>query len=406
MGNVLVTDGRQRSTLALVRSLGKKGIKVIVSEDELPCLSSRSKYCHRAFKYPSPIFRPSEFIGNLVTELQRGKYDLLVPMTDISSYCITQHKKKLSTFTKIPMVDWGVFNRASDKGEVVSLCQKLGLPVPKTYFVERMDEIINIASGLSYPVIIKPRRSKYFTQYGWVSTSVDYAHSLDEIIGKLKNFDPSLPLPLIQERIQGPGIGAFFLFDHGEEKACFFHKRIREKPPSGGVSVLRESIPVHPMMKEFSVRLLKALNWHGVAMVEFKLDEKDNLPKIMEINARFWGSLQLAIDSGVDFPSLLYQMETGGACDPVTDYKAGIKTRWLLGDLDHLLIRLFKSDKNLNLRGGLPGKLVTLKEFFKFWQPNTKYEVIDRDDFGPAVYEMKEYVKNAIKGIVQKLFID
>jgi hypothetical protein len=110
-------------------------------------------------------------------------------------------------------------------------------------------------------------------------------------------------------------------------------------------------------------------------------------------------------DSGVDFPSLLYRMETEGVIDPVTDYKAGIKSRWLLGDLDHLLIRLFKTDRNLNLRGGLPGRLVTLKEFFKFWQPNTKYEVNDRDDFGPAVYEMKEYVKDAMKSIVQKLFI-
>lgn len=403
MGNVLVTDGRQRSTLALVRSLGKKGINITVGEDELPCLASKSKYCRYAFKYPSPIFHPYDFIESLMVELQREKYDLLIPMTDITSCLIAEHKKKLSAFTKIPMVDWEIFNRASDKGEVISLSQKLSLPVPKTYFVRQIDEIIKMAPDFSYPVIIKPRRSKYLIQSGWVNTSVDYAYSLDEITGKLRSFDPFLPLPLIQERIQGPGSGAFFLFNHGEEKAFFFHKRLREKPPSGGVSVLRESIPVHPKMKEYAVRLLKALNWHGVAMVEFKLDEKDNLPKIMEINARFWGSLQLAIDSGVNFPYLLYRMETEGVIDPVTEYKTGIKTRWLMGDLDHLLSRVFKSDKKLNLPKGFPSRLTTLREFLKFSQDNMNYEILIRDDLGPAYFEIKEYVRDIVKSLTSKL---
>ena len=98
--------------------------------------------------------------------------------------------------------------------------------------------------------------------------------------------------------------------------AWFAHRRIREKPPSGGVSVLCESVAVDPMLKEYAERLLRAAEYRGVAMVEFRIGT-DGRPYLMEVNARFWGSLQLAIDCGVDFPWLYYQMLMGEKVEPV-----------------------------------------------------------------------------------------
>jgi len=97
------------------------------------------------------------------------------------------------------------------------------------------------------------------------------------LVAKYEKSHSLIPLPLIQERILGPGCGVFVLLSNSEVRALFGHRRLREKPPSGGVSVLRESVLLNPMMKEYALRLLKRLNWHGVAMVEFKCDSRDNI---------------------------------------------------------------------------------------------------------------------------------
>ncbi|MCD6162704.1 MAG: ATP-grasp domain-containing protein [candidate division Zixibacteria bacterium] len=403
MRRILAADGHQRSTLALVRSLGKKGIAVSVAEDRHPCLASKSKYCRSRVIYASPEENPLKFIEDIKNELKNNDYDMLIPMTDITCFLANEHAEELSQYTHISMPPPEIYKKAQDKGEVIKLCKSLDVPTPATYFIENLDDAKKLAKSLKYPVVVKPRLSKTLTSNGWVHGSISYAHTETDLIQTCKNWDSSLPLPLIQERIEGPGGGAFLLCKDGEPLAVFFHRRIREKPPSGGVSVLRESVPVDKAMKEYSLKILKALNWQGAAMVEFKLDRRDNLPKIMEINARFWGSLQLGIDAGVDFPYLLYRSVMGEDVQPILDYKAGIKTRWLIGDIDHLLIRLFKSDKNLNLPDGFPGKLAVLKEFFRFFQSGMKYEILNRDDLKPALYELYEYLKNIIKGILGKL---
>jgi len=390
-GKILVLDGRQRSTLAVVRSLGKMGIEVTVGEDKIPCLASRSRYAARAIKYTSPVTDPSGFIDDIAAELNSGDYDMLLPMTDVTMYLAINEFDNLSRLTRLPVAGKEAYLKAIDKGETIRLSQELGIPVPKTYFLEQAGDLRDIGAELDYPVVIKPRQSKYLTSEGWISSGVDYAYSPDELTEKIKRYKNHPAMPLIQERLSGPGVGAFLLFNRGEEKAVFFHRRIREKPPSGGVSVLRESIIPDPVIRDYSVRLLKALNWHGVAMVEFKIDDRDNTPRIMEINARFWGSLQLAIDSGVDFPRMLYQIISAGDVEPVFDYKIGVKSRWLMGDLDHLLMRLFKSDSRLKLPPGHPGRLATLFGFLKFISPGMKYEILKPGDPGPFLEELKEW---------------
>lgn len=393
MTKVLLTDGRQRSTLAVTRSLGRAGVRVTVGEDSFPCLAGESKYCADQFLYPSPAKSPDDFVTALHDYLKAHQCDIIIPMTDITAFLLARHRDELSAYCRIPIVDWETFRLSTEKGELVALCEKIGVPVPKTRFFDTLEQVTDGAKSLHYPVVVKPRRSRFLTPAGWVNTSVGYARSPEELINRMKANPPGLPLPLVQERISGPGEGVFLLFNHGEERAIFFHRRIREKPPSGGVSVLRESIPVDPVMHQHAVRLLKALNWHGVAMVEFKIDRKDRTPFVMEINPRFWGSLQLAIDAGVDFPRLLHDMTINGDVSPVTDYKHGIRSRWLAGDLDHLLIRLLKARKKLNLPPDAPGRLKTLLDFLTPGGRQTRLEIEAGDDMGPARFEWKEYLR-------------
>ena len=192
---------------------------------------------------------------------------------------------------------------------------------------------------------------------------------------------------LLQERIHGPGIGVFTCYQNGKMVALFGHRRLREKPPSGGVSVLRESVPVSPQTRAYTTKLLDHLKWHGVAMVEFKMDDRDGVPKLMEINGRFWGSLQLAIDAGVDFPEILLRIAKGETIEPVFSFKEGVKSRWLWGDTDSLLMLLFKNRTSLHLPEGYPGRIRATADFLRFFGKDLHYEVESLGDLRPALHE-------------------
>jgi hypothetical protein len=152
-------------------------------------------------------------------------------------------------------------------------------------------------------------------------------------------------------------------------------------------------------MKTYAARLLEALDWHGVAEVEFKLDPRDNVPKFMEINGRFWGSLELAIEAGVDFPYLLYRLITEGDVKPVFQYKAGVRRRWLEGDIIHLSNVL----KNVNLHSNLPypDKLKTIVDFLKIYDKRTGFDCLYWDDLMPF---LSLFLWGDIPGIVSRRF--
>jgi predicted ATP-grasp superfamily ATP-dependent carboligase len=138
---------------------------------------------------------------------------------------------------------------------------------------------------------------------------------------------------MLQEFVPGSGLGVFLLLDmQGRTCAEFAHRRIRDIRPTGSGSVLRESVPVDGRLRELAVALLRKMEWWGVAMVEFRTDERTGGVVLMEVNGRFWGSLQLALDAGVNFPAILIDV-AGGQSPTPPPFHAGVKVRWWLGDL-------------------------------------------------------------------------
>jgi len=328
---VLITDGDTQHAIAVVRSLGRRGIEVTsASHRGFMALSFYSKYCSKRIRYPSPSNK-SEFIEFMVNTVKNEHYDVLLPLRSMTIPVISEYKEKFLPYTAVPVADYESMKIASDKKESLKLAQKLNVPVPQTIFPKDIKEIQDKAGSFTYPVVVK-------ASFGAGSRGVWYINSAEELVNlfKRKKFDDT---PMIQEYIPGEGYGFFALFNHGEPRAIFMHHRLREYPITGGPSVLCESI-YDDKLKELGLRVLKALNWHGVAMVEFKHDKRDNLYKLMEINPKFWGSLPLAIVSGVDFPYLTCKMAVEGDIEPVFSYKIGVKFRWLFPlDVLHLMAK-------------------------------------------------------------------
>ena len=397
---ILLTDGNQRSTLAATRSLGKVGYKVIVGEECFPNLSGVSKYCSDYFVYPSPYKNEQKYFKKIVNVIEEESIDLVIPTTDISSAILTQNKNKMPVSVKIAVPDQETFWAASDKNTLHHLAEGINIPTPTLYYIEDRKNLDEIQDKIEFPCILKPSRSSVYINQKWLKSSVIMVRDRTEFRDVVRNNEVYKKPFMIQKVVKGEGFGVFALCDKGSIKAMFAHRRIREKPPWGGVSVLRESVPVNPQIRKYATELLSTLNWHGIAMVEFKQDAVCNKYYLMEINARLWGSLQLAIDAGVDFPVLLTKLYSGEEVPSNQEYRYGIRSRWLLGDIDHLLARLFKP---LKTNGSVEPLWRFLLDFIKIRQKGMFYEIESLDDPRPSIYEIKMYIQYLSSNIYRRI---
>jgi len=397
---VFVTDGDQRPALSIVRALGRRGVTVIVGDERRSSLAASSRYCSRYVRYPSPYRDRRGFLHFLRSFVQRERIDVLLPVTDVTTHAVCSDRAPLSRYCRLAVPSLQAFELVTDKARLIEHAKRCGVPVPQTHVVEGRAELAHIIDRISYPAVVKPIRSRLETSAGWVLGTAQYADSREELE---RVFDAHAYLSshpaLIQERIVGPGVGMFALFDRGKIVAEFSHRRLREKPPAGGASVLSESRPVDPRLREHAIRLLGSIGWHGVAMMEYKQDRRTGDCVLMEVNGRFWGSLELAVAAGVDFPSLTVELAEGVRPAAPPPYAAGVLNRWLLGDVDHLLLRLFRSADALNLPHGAPSTLRSVADFLKIVRPRLHYEVISVSDWRPFVTELRQYAHGMVTAL-------
>jgi len=396
---VIILDGNDRSALAATRSLGAKGIKVIIGAETVKSLASSSKYCSKAFSYPSPASNPPEFLRAVLENAGRYADPVLFPMTDMTVNEILLNRGCFPENARIPFPDHHRYDALTDKEKLFRLAREIEIPMPETLFSSDFtshDELILDAVKMGFPLVVKAAYSRARLPSGnYVSSSAKYANDPGELRTVLGQDPFDHARCLVQKKIQGPGVGIFLLARHGDVLASFAHRRIREKPPSGGVSVLCESIRPPAEALEAASRLISSNEFHGAAMVEFKWDAGENRPKLIEVNARFWGSLNLPIKAGVDFPFLLYQLALGEKIEAPAEYRIGLKSRWELGDLDILLIRLMRGSGHPSLAGTSVRKRDAIADFlFDFFRPSVVHEVCRFGDIGPFLFEAKRYVRN------------
>jgi predicted ATP-grasp superfamily ATP-dependent carboligase len=389
METVLVLDGAQRSALAATRSLGRKRVRVIVAEEADNSMAACSRFCAESFRYPSARTEPGAFMDALARECRRRGVDVLYPMSDVTMYHVLKHRGALDGVT-IPYGSFEAYESLTDKWRFFELARSLGLSIPTTHFIARASELPRAAGELRFPLVIKPYRSQLLSGGQWIHARVAYADSYEEleaVVGGVAYFAEH-PF-LLQEYIQGENQGIFALCNHGVPQAFFANRRIRDVPPAGGMVVLAESIPMNVLTRAIAARLLSHVAWHGVAMVECKI--RDGVPYILETNARFWASTQLAVDCRVDYPWLLYQLATGRALDVPEPYEERRRLRSLLGDFDHYYMTAARID--LNRYETDDDRRRALAGFWRFWDRRTYYEINRWSDPGPFLHELAQSVR-------------
>ena len=285
--------------------------------------------------------------------------DLIMPTEESGMIELAKNRKKYSCIPAFP--DEKVLEFAFDKRKVLERARELGIPCPRTYPVDSLNAGEPKSKNAPVSLVIKPVRS-----LGGVGiTFPDSAEKLKKLHDEtVRRFGPVL----IQERIpytERYSVAVLMNFSQ-EMRRCCVLRAIRCHPLHTGPASFVESVN-RPDLVEMGKWLLESIHYHGTAEVEFVIDSRDNTPKLMEVNPRFWGSLQGAISAGVDFPALHYELYQNGDVTKNLEYRPGVKTRNVIPYEYHRLMDI--------IRGNYPFsyKASSFIEFFKIYEDDAYF---------------------------------
>ena len=345
-----------------------------------------SRYASSSFVHPSPFHDRGGFVDSVMRQAPKGS--VLLAFSDSTLLPLIDRKGFPDCRCICPLpLSRDDFEIAFDKARTLKLAEALGVDIPATHFCAGEDDLSAILPKVTYPAVVKPRRSLHWTGDAGIHSTAVFAFSADELKRECAALKARTgEFPLVQEYVRGEEVGVEFLCDHGRPVAACAHRRIRSSPPAGGPGAVKETIPLgYRGLGDKARKLAAALCWHGPIMVEFKIDRASGTPRLMEINGRFWGSLPLAIAAGADFPHLYYRLALGERLAPAQEYREGVVSRHWQADFKSLLYVLFKSDR---LRPyAYPGRM---KAVWDFLLSSGRYhpDVADYADMKPALVEM------------------
>ncbi|MCB0076646.1 MAG: ATP-grasp domain-containing protein [Anaerolineales bacterium] len=363
---ILLTDGAMRRTLSAARALAAEGHRVTVGEDSRYNTTFFSRFCHERLVYPSPRHAPADFIDYLVDYLQRVPHDCLLPMEADTLDLILAHRERFDALTTLPFVPLNTYLTFRDKGNGSRLASHIGIPQPETIYPSSPQHVVEETKALGFPLILKPR-------HGWGSRGIRVVHTAEELQRVYRALHQESSLPLVQRYVT-PGAKYFcsaLMDKEGRLVRATVHRELRNHPRHLGPSTAQRS-EAWPLLIEYTEWLLRAAGWYGVANADFMIDGESGEPLFMEVNPRFWGSLQATQQAGVNMPDLLVRMAMGESITPDLSYELGQVTRALLPfDILHFLTN--------------PDRLHMQPSFFDFFGPKVAYDIISRRDPGPIL---------------------
>jgi predicted ATP-grasp superfamily ATP-dependent carboligase len=335
---VLVSQSGMKHTLGLMRHLSLAGHEVT---------GVGTGWRNRAgwSRYPAGFVAGNEkaedrWLEDLTAYLRKAPTDVYVPMGfPVNEFAVRNHSA-FAGLCGVAVPDEERFSLAKDKLRMAQLATELGVGTPSTHEVKSRAEAEALATGLTFPVVIKGRFETGGQRVLAVArTAEDFLPEFDRLCAEFALTDGDLPI--IQEFVPGTGWGFFAFYQHGRCRRVFMHRRVRELPASGGSSTCAESVRDESLEKAGRL-MLDHLHWHGAAMVEFRKDDRDGTFKLMEINPKFWGSLELALAAGADFGSDYVKAAAGEEVPEhgSNDYRSGLRYCWPFdGDLLHAMER-------------------------------------------------------------------
>jgi hypothetical protein len=344
---IIITEANTKNSIALQRELSKdEFITLIGFSNDNVALSKRYKYCDHYFE------------GKLEDAVNYFKPDLIIPVGGISVKMCSLYFRNLCLLPSEESLEIA-FNK--EKMLVLNSLETVNYPTCEV--VTNLDELILYCKEKDF--VIKSTNESILKFDPFYISKGDVANNSDLI--KIKNLFKVGTKLLVQERVSGVGRGFFCIANNGEVAIYYMHERIRELPITGGSSTAAESIYCEEMYN-MSKEIIKHLKWTGPLMIEYKYDQINMKYHLIELNPKFWGSLDLSYAIGFNFGRCLIEVYQNNFVKPVKNsYKVGVKFFWIL---DGDLVALFKRKE-----------LFKIKDYFRNNTKNTLFESISVDIF-------------------------
>ncbi len=361
-----MTDGKSIATLAIVQSLAEKGIEVTCGEEYRACPAFFSKYVKHRVVYPSPEKNPDDFVDFMYKQTRKYSYDVIMPVSDDTALLLSKYKDVFSQITTVPVTDFATFLKARNKSELIKIAIKNEIPCPVTYFPEEQ-ELVTIKKIVTYPAVIR-------ACYSNGSRGIVKVNNQDELEKSFDQMKQAYNDIFIQEFVPNDGNRydlSCLRGIHNEEISFNVIHGLRFFPDKVGPQSYAITVE-YPEIVSYGKKLITALNWFGVANVEFVIDKRDGMPKLMEVNPRFWNGVKLDIAAGIDFPYLLYQIAKGKDIVANNHSKIGTKWRWLF-PADILWFLTAKKTRR------------EVFKFLHFFENDLHYATFSHRDAGPLI---------------------
>ena len=335
-GRVILTYGRSLMALVIARSLAERGVEVIGCDDVALTVLSFSKHVQETFTVAPWETEPERFLQDLEEAVReyaprdKRPYVLMPVFREVE--LIARHRARFEPAIKLAAPAIASIELVTPKDRLAELARSAKLESPKTWRPVDAGALRKLASKLPYPVIVKPTD-------GAGGRGVSCATTAGEVEEQAMSlgFDPP---PLIQECIEGEDYCVPVLARAGEITAIMAYRNLTTFPRDAGAGAVRETVDAAPFTATVE-KLVAETQWDGVAQLDFRWSGKQaDSPTLIEVNARFWAGLFHSMESGVDFPWLLYRQTLGEdmAQEDEPDIGAVTKTStaWLLAAIDDI----------------------------------------------------------------------
>ncbi len=365
--DVLVTYCWNRVGYTILRSLASHGLKVWAADTSKVNICSLSRFCAGSFTYPDPFKEEERFIETLKAKVAELRPRVLMPTHD-ESVVIMRHRDEFPGDLVIPYESADKLLALANKAVSTEMARRAGVAVPEVY--GSADDVKR------YPVVLK-------TVMGNSAKGVFFPKTKDELLRLMDAHKGEETL--LEEWIGGTDYSVDCVRWDGFCETSVYHALVT-KTDGGGTTTQREMVDM-PRLEAEAMKLLEAVDFHGVCGLDFRYDPETGRVAYIETNARFTGGLATPVAAGFDMPWVLYCLATAGRYDNPVDVRIGTRTKWILGDAITLVGRLM----SLRWNAKEMRRVFSMRGFDGF-------DDFRRDDImaflGEACYYFEKLVKN------------
>jgi predicted ATP-grasp superfamily ATP-dependent carboligase len=326
---LIVEHGTNRGTLTAARALDRAGWSVaLVSSGESSTGASRSVRSRVRIDYVES--GALAFVDTVARVVREVGAEIVFAVDETQLLLLSRHREGLGAV--FPYAPHEVLERATDRLEQARLAERAGLAPPRTIDAGSFN-----ADGSGALVVIKARRPALLAGALGASrfeTKVGTRDDAGRWISDLR----TAGVDAIVQDVKSGGLTSMTVLvdDEGVLVAAMQQTAERIWPSGAGVSTGATTVPVDPDLRERVLVFLEALEWRGLAQLQFIVDAAST-PYLIDFNPRFYGSLSLAITAGINFPAIWADLATGRAVAPVAEGRVGVRYHWLGGDLRRAL---------------------------------------------------------------------